>query len=67
MDNKRKTDLTVKLTGKDGNVFNLIGVVRRALNKAGHQDLAKEMVEKCFQASSYADAISIMDKYVKVE
>jgi hypothetical protein len=34
-----------KLIGQDGNVFNLIGIARRTLSRAGQDDKAKEMSE----------------------
>ena len=63
---ERKTDLRVKLTGQNGNVFNLIGIVRKALIKANHKDLAKEMQDRVFKAESYNDALNIMDEYVEI-
>ncbi len=35
----------VQLSGKDGNVFAIIGRVRTALNKAGLRDEAKEFTK----------------------
>ena len=63
---ERKTDLRVKLTGQNGNVFNLIGIVRKALIEANHKDLAKEMQDRVFKAESYNDALNIMDEYVEI-
>lgn len=54
---------TAKLVGQDGNVFNLIGICSKALKKAGMQDKAKEMAERCFQAKSYDEALQIMSDY----
>ena len=53
-----------KLVGKDGNVFNLIGVARLALKKAGLGKEAAEMSQKCFKAGSYEEALSIICEYV---
>lgn len=54
----------VKLTGQDGNVFNLIGVAANALRKAGQPDQAKEMTDRVFSASSYDEALQIICEYV---
>jgi len=54
-----------KLVGKDGNVFNLIGLASRALKDAGMRDQAKEMTEKCFAAHSYDEALQIIMTYVE--
>ena len=37
-----KTDIKVKLVGEDGNIFNLLGICRRALQKAKRMDLWDE-------------------------
>lgn len=56
----------VKLSGKDGNVFNLIGLCSSALKSAGQHDQAKEMSGKCFSAGSYDEALQIMMEYCDV-
>jgi hypothetical protein len=37
-DEVRYPDVEVQLTGEDGNAFAVLGVVRKALVDAGHQD-----------------------------
>lgn len=44
-----------QLIGKDGNVFNLIGIVRRALVDNGMEKEAKEMVERAYNSQSYEE------------
>lgn len=56
-----------KLTGQDGNVFNLIGIVKRTMEKAGLRNEAKEMMKRCFGSSSYDEALQIMMEYVDVQ
>ncbi len=56
----------VKLSGKDGNVFNLIGLASKALKKANQSDKAKEMTTKCFAAKSYHEAIGIIGEYCDI-
>jgi hypothetical protein len=58
---------SVKLTGQNGNVFNLMGICSLALKKAGHADLAKEMSEKIFKCGSYDKALQIMMEYCNVK
>jgi hypothetical protein len=58
---------SVKLSGKDGNVFNLIGLASKALKKANQHDNAKKMTTECFSAGSYDEAIQIIMKYCEVE
>ncbi|MBI2020163.1 hypothetical protein HYS94_01965 [Candidatus Daviesbacteria bacterium] len=56
----------VKLTGTDGNVFALAGLVNRALRKAGQEDKAKEFSSKLFKCGSYGEALNLMSEYVEV-
>ena len=57
----------VKLTGENGNVFNLIAICSKALKEAGQADKAKEMGEKIFKCGSYDKALAIMMDYCEVE
>jgi phage shock protein A len=61
-----KTDVKVRLTGTDGNVFALASKVSSALKKGGYPDLAREFVEEVFQAESYNKALQLMMQYVRV-
>lgn len=56
----------VKLIGKDGNIFNLIGICSRELKRAGQSDNAKKMSEECFNSGSYNEALQIIMKYCDV-
>jgi hypothetical protein len=56
----------VKLSGKDGNVFNLIGICSKALRAAGQHEAAKLMTAECFKAGSYHEALAVMMKYCDV-
>jgi hypothetical protein len=56
-----------KLIGADGNVFNLIGIARRALVQAGQCEEASAMTNRCFGASTYDEALSIIGEYVLME
>jgi len=62
-----KTDVTVKLVGEDGNVFNLIGIVKRALRKAGYKEEAEQMQEDVTACGSYDEALMVFMDYVEVE
>ena len=56
-----------KLVGEDGNVFNVIGLVRRALVAAGQPDRATEFVRRAFAAGSYDAVLQLCFEYVEVE
>ena len=58
---------TVKLIGQDGNVFNLIGIVSKALRKNGQANEAKEFVEKAMTSDSYDEVLELIGEYVDIE
>ena len=55
-----------KVSGEDGNVFNLIAICSKALKKAKQGDRAKEMQERIFKSDSYEQALRIMGEYCKL-
>jgi hypothetical protein len=55
-----------KLSGKDGNVFSVIGHVRRALLAAGLKAEAREFVQRAFGARSYDAVLGLCFDYVEV-
>ncbi len=56
-----------KLTGADGNIFNLIGLARKALREAGQRDKGEEMTNRVYEAKSYDEALKTIMEYVDVE
>ena len=56
-----------KLIGADGNVFNIIGIVRKTLIRAGQKDKAKEFYDKAHQCDSYDAVLRLVHDYVEVE
>ena len=61
---KHMVKIVVQVTGTDGNVFALIGLVSRALKDAGQRDEAAEMAHWVMGAGSYDEALTIMREYV---
>lgn len=55
-----------KLTGEDGNIFNLVAIARKALVAAGEPEKAKEMGDKVFAARDYNEALRTIMEYVEV-
>ena len=62
-----KTNVHVQLSGEDGNVFSIIGRVRKALGRAGYSEIAEEYVKACKKADSYDKVLQITMEYVEVE
>ena len=55
-----------RLIGTDGNVFSIIGTVKRALERAGQRERASEFVTKAMQAKSYDEVLALCFEYVDV-
>ena len=62
-----KTNITVQLTGTDGNIFAIIAKVREALRRNGRSDLVKEFTDYITSSSSYEEALCRMMEYVMVK
>ena len=54
------------LIGKDGNVFNLVGIAAQTLRQSGMPDQAKEMTSRVFSSGSYDEALCIISEYVNI-
>ena len=55
------------LIGKDGNIFNLMGIASRTLKRNGMQEQSEEMIEKITtNAKSYDEALCIISEYVDI-
>ena len=61
-----KTNIKVKIIGADGNVFNLLGICRRALQKAQRMDLWEEFYSQA-TSSNYQHALATIAEYFEVE
>lgn len=55
-----------RLTGENGNIFNIMGKVVRTLKRTGHRDKAEEFIEKS-KDLSYDGIIRLAEDYVNVE
>ncbi len=66
MDNVLAPDVTVQLTGEDGNAFAIIGRVRKALRKAGYTDLVVQFTAEA-TSRDYDHLLVTCMKYVNVE
>lgn len=54
------------LIGQDGNIFNLVGIASRTLNRNGMQEESKEMSNRIFNSHSYDEALNIIGEYVEI-
>lgn len=56
-----------QLIGRDGNIFNLMGIASRTLKQAGLKEKADEMIKRITASKSYDEALGIIMEYVEVE
>ncbi len=65
--NKQKYNITVKLVGKDGNAFNLIGIVLGDLKKAKiDKEEVKAVQKDLLSSQSYDELLQKIMSYVNV-
>lgn len=69
---KQDSELTLKrpkmkLLGRDGNVFALLGTASGLLRKAGMDQQANEMRERVMKSDNYYQALNIISEYVETE
>lgn len=56
-----------KMIGKDGNVFNLMGLAAKELERANQKEKASEMSKRIWdEAKSYSHALEIISEYVEI-
>ncbi|MHB8107774.1 MAG: hypothetical protein ACYDH4_10175 [Candidatus Cryosericum sp.] len=55
-----------QLTESDGNVFAIMGNVRRALKRAGQTKEADEFLAKARACGSYDEVLRLCEEYVEV-
>jgi hypothetical protein len=60
-------DVTVQLTGEDGNVFAVIGAVQRALRRSGYREEASAFAREAMAQSSYDEVLQLVMRTVEVE
>jgi len=56
----------VKLTGTDGNVFSLVGLVAKALRRAGLADQAEKFTTRAWNSHSYGEVLQLCMEYCDV-
>lgn len=64
---KDNNKLVVQLIGENGNVFNLISIVKRALLSNDMGKEAEEMVERAYKCQSYDEVLQLFMEYVEIE
>lgn len=61
-------NITAKLIGEDGNVFNLLGICNKALRNGGvDKDERDAFLREVMACSDYTAALGVMQRWVTVE
>ena len=60
------TDAVVALTGKDGNAFLILGLVRRGISRSNHPELAEEFMQEAM-SGDYDHLLQTCMRYVSVD
>lgn len=60
------TDAVVELTGKNGNAFLILGLVRRGILRSNHPELADEFMQEA-TSGDYDHLLQTCLRYVTVE
>lgn len=58
---------TVTLIGEDGNAFNILGLVRKALRESGYSKEEIERYQKEATAGDYNNLLSVTQDWVDIE
>ena len=61
------TDVKVKLVGEDGNAFNILGKVSRALKQAGYSDDFIREYQNQAMSGDYDNLLMVTMSFVEVE
>jgi hypothetical protein len=59
-------DIRVQLTGKDGNAYNLLGLVNRALRQAGISQAERDAFRQEATAGNYDNLLRVVMQWVDV-
>ena len=63
-----KTGIEVKLIGEDGNAFNLMGIVSKAMRRNGiSKDEIEQFQNEVTSSNSYDEALQVMMRWVDVQ
>ena len=61
-----KTTVRVRLVNEDGNAFSILARTKRALERNGYRDLAKQYIEEATKGD-YDDLLRVTMEYVETE
>ncbi|MFJ9241001.1 hypothetical protein ACIRJ3_39190 [Streptomyces anulatus] len=59
-------NVAVQLSGEDGNVYSVIGLVQKALRRAGHREAATEFSQAALGSQSYDEVVQLAMRTVDV-
>ncbi len=63
----KQSGIPCQLTGENGNIFNLLAIVRNALRRGGRSDLIEPLTKDVTGSKSYDEALAHIMEYVIVK
>ena len=57
----------MKLAGRDGNIFAILGRAARLLRENSQPEQVSEMIDRVYQSGDYYKALAIVSEYVETE
>ena len=64
---RKQTGIEVQLIGENGNIFNLLAIVRRAMRKNNiEQAMIERFTEEVQASKSYDEALNVIGEYVEI-
>ena len=61
-----KTKVRLKLVGEDGNAYAILGRTKKALQRAGHKELAEQYIQEA-TAGDYDHLLRVTMEYVETD
>lgn len=56
-----------KLSGENGNIFNLVAIAVRVLRDNGKEKEADELNARIWDCETYEDALAVIGEYLEIE
>lgn len=60
-------DITIQLTGEDGNIFYILGRVRKLMKQHGILDQFRQFQDEVYESDNYNQALQVVMTWFNVE
>lgn len=63
---KENNKIEVQLSWENWNIFNLLGIVKLQMKKAGQLEEFKQLITEVRECKSYEEALAVIEKFVDI-